>query len=132
MHREFAPETPQQEKQRRCEGPLESLSQAHVLGLAEFTLASRFHGLIQQGREIDPRAGITVNAVGLPGDFFERRGVEAGEHDGAAFVLDETALAVGQHGPVARAHTETDHTDIPFLERVGGLAPVVRLRLTVA
>ena len=105
---------------------METFGETDAGGFLELAGAALLHGGFDEGGEIDPGAGVGVDAAGLFGEGAEGGAVEPGEDDCAALVFDEGAVAVGDHGAGAGADAETEDADAlgfeigdVFLPRVG-------------
>ena len=82
--------------------------------------------------EVEPAAGVAVNSAGGGGEFLECAGFEFREDDGAAFVFDEAAGAVGQHRATERADAEAEDADVFLFQFFGAFFPIVVGGLAVA
>ena len=131
-HGEFAPEAEQQAEQRGRQRPLESLQLPHLDALLELAAAAGLDRLLEQRAEVDPCAGVGVNAIGGRGEFLQRGAVEPRKHDGAALVLHVTARLVGDERPLGGADPQADHADVFLAQVVDEVPPGVGLALAVA
>src|SRR6185369_1726553 len=81
----------QQTPQRERERPLKSLDVAERGFVDEAAFLAGVDRLIDEFGEIDPRAGIAVNATCHLRELLERPGFEFRQHHRAALVFDEAA-----------------------------------------
>ena len=129
---EFGVETHEETPESECEGPLETFGEADGVLLEELTLAARFDGFFDEAGEVEPAAGVAVNSAGGGGEFLECAAFEFREDDGAAFVFDEAAGAVGQHGTTGCADAEAEDADVFLFQFFGAFFPIVVGGLAVA
>ena len=129
---EFGVETHEETPESECEGPLETFGEADGVLLEELSLAARFDGFFDEAGEVEPAAGVAVNSAGGGGEFLECAGFEFREDDGAAFVFDEAAGAVGQHRATERADAEAEDADVFLFQFFGAFFPIVVGGLAVA
>ena len=61
---EFGVETYEETPESECEGPLETFGEADRVLLEELSLASRFDGFFGEAGEVEPAAGVAVDAAG--------------------------------------------------------------------